>query len=565
MRRHFDASVAICVLCVICGEFAVPTAARAQGSATIRGRVVNADSVTPARGVVVAAADSTGREIARALTGADGRFAVNLAAPGRYALRALKIGLRPTSLPSIDIAEDEAHEVLVVLGTESVRLDAVRVEGEASCRISQDSARTVARLWEQAKGVLAASTMAAGGRIYENTLLRYRNYVPFDRRRVVQEVASVAETAGSNGFVSVHEDSLAAEGYIITHGPRREFRAPDAAVLLSPGFAGTHCFRIVPPPRGRPELIGIGFRPSSTRRGISDIDGTFWLDRESAELRRLEFKYVNLPPRMRRDDAEGWVEFARTSTGDWIVSRWAIRTPVNDAEEQVMRNMPARVIGMITAGGITHSVAHEDSVLYTNLATSVTVQLTETDSLNGAVGSTVSIQGTPRTGYADSARSVTFANLPAGKYRFQAWTPLMLWINADPVEQDVEVVDGADGSVEIRMPTAASVNTCVKGQTFVYGTVTRSNGAAAVAVTVRIDHVSNRTAVAGVEDMDRRFPATGIAFTDRYGRWKVCVSPGPVSFALAMNGLVGPRHSMSLISSGGFVRLDLSEDELIRP
>jgi len=544
---------------------AVPSVSRAQGSATIRGRVVYADSATPAAGVVVAAADSSGREIARALTGPDGRFAVNVAAPARYVLRALKIGLRPTSLPPIDIADSDTRELLVVLGTESVRLDAVRVEGETSCRISQDSAQTVARLWEQAKGALAASTMAAGGMLYESTLLRYRNYAPFDRRRVVEEFASVVETAGANGFVSLHEDSLAAEGYIVTHGPRREFRAPDAAVLLSPAFAGTHCFRVVPPPRNRPDLVGIAFRPANTRRGISDIDGTFWLGRESAELRRLEFKYVNLPPRMRRDDAEGWVEFARLPTGDWIVSRWAIRTPVNDAEAQVMRNMPARVIGMNTAGGITHSVAKDDSVIYSSAAARVTVRLIETDSLNGTFGSAVSIHGTQRTGYTDTTRAVTFANLPAGRYRLQAWTPLMLWIKADPVEHDVDVSDDDDGVVEISMPTAASTNTCAKGATFVYGAITNSNGAPASFAGVRIDHVSSRAPVTGAADMDKRFPATQLVWADAHGRWKTCQMPGPVSFALAMRNLVGPRHSMSLMSSGGFIRLDLSEDELIRP
>ncbi|MDA1082683.1 MAG: carboxypeptidase regulatory-like domain-containing protein [Gemmatimonadetes bacterium] len=559
------------MVCVLFGELAVSTASgaqgvtAAQGTATIQGQVVNVDSTTPVPGVVVALIDSTGRERARALTGVDGRFSLTVAAPARYSLRALKIGLRPTVLPLIDVADGETSTERVVLGTESVRLDAVRVEGETSCRISQDSAQTVARLWEQAKGVLAASTMAAGGKFYETTLLRYRNYVPFDERRVVSETGSIVETAGANGFVSLSEDSLALEGYIVTAGPRREFRAPDAAVLLSPSFAGGHCFRVVPPPRDRPDQVGIAFQPSSARRGISDIDGTFWLDRESAELRRLEFKYVNLPPRMRRDDAEGWVEFARLPTGDWIVSRWAIRTPVNDHEAQVMRNMPARVIGMTTAGGMTRSIAQDDSVIYLNSAASLTVRLTDSDSLNGVVGSAVNILGTQRLGYTDSTHSVTFENLPLGKYRLQAWTPLMLWINADPVERDVDVNNDTGTDFEIKMPTAAATNTCVKGWTFVYGAVTRSDGSPAKFAAIRIDHISSRAAVSSAAEMYRKFPAAAIVYSDQYGRWKTCQLPRPTSFALAMGAFVGQRHSMSLMSGGGFLRLDFSENELIRP
>ena len=80
-----------------------------------------------------------------------------------------------------------------------------------------------------------------------------------------------------------------------TLGEADAFFAPDASVLLSPSFASTHCFGLVAPPPGREALIGIEFRPNAPRRGHPDIEGTFWLDRASAELRSLDFRYTELP------------------------------------------------------------------------------------------------------------------------------------------------------------------------------------------------------------------------------------------------------------------------------
>ena len=70
-----------------------------------------------------------------------------------------------------------------------------------------------------------------------------------------------------------------------------EFWAPDAGVLLSDSFLDTHCLRIR---AGGSELVGLDFEPVPNR-DVADIAGTLWLDPATAELQRVDFRYVNLP------------------------------------------------------------------------------------------------------------------------------------------------------------------------------------------------------------------------------------------------------------------------------
>ncbi len=543
------------LLLMVCAAVGTPAGARAQATATLRGRVVFADSITPARGVVITVTDASDVVVARALTGDAGEYRA-LVPPGRYVIRALRIGLRPTVGPSVEPADGSTTDVpLIVLGTDAVRLDEVRVEGGTSCQIRADSARAVAGIWEQAKAVLGASTVSAGGTPYQSTLIRYQNYVPTGELRIARESTTVVRTSGSNGFISLHADSLAAEGYMVTSGVRSEFRAPDAAVLLSPTFAADHCFRIVAPPRARPEWIGVGFRPSTTRRGVVGIAGTFWLDRASAELRRLEFTYVNVPSTLRRDDAEGWVEFAPLSTGDWVVSRWVIRTPVNDPEAR-RGGAPA---GMTTAGGITRSVFQGDAAIYTDVGPSVTLQITGSDTMNAVAGTQVAISGSSRAGYADASGRIEFSSLPPGRYRFQFWTPMMDWLNVGPVERDVEVTLEPNHVEQVRMPSAREVAMRVcRGGALVVGSVTKSDGSPWPNATLELFTTRTVRTSRNAE----RVAVTNVVRADQYGRWYTCGSADAMRVALRRGEVTGPKHSVLLSLSRTFARLDLSEREL---
>jgi hypothetical protein len=97
-------------------------------------------------------------------------------------------------------------------------------------------------------------------------------------------------------------------------------------VLLSDDFLDTHCFRMVRAEKDRPGAVGLGFEPVKGRR-VPEIKGTLWVDRGSAELRMLDYEYVNVPSAVRTPGLGGRSEFARLATGDWIIKDWYIRLP----------------------------------------------------------------------------------------------------------------------------------------------------------------------------------------------------------------------------------------------
>ncbi|HEY4658090.1 MAG TPA: carboxypeptidase-like regulatory domain-containing protein [Gemmatimonadaceae bacterium] len=294
----------------------------------VRGQVLHPDSATAAVGIIVVATDEKGAFLARALTSERGDFELALPGAGRYTVRALRIGYRPTILPALTLAEGETRTIRIVLGGAAVTLAPVRVRGESVCRIRQDSGQQVASLWEEARKALTASQLSSSsGRL----LAHWTVYDTVTDRsgRVVLEGTERSMTGFSDHpFVSIPADSLARAGYV-----RREldngvmYYAPDADVLLSESFAELHCFHVEPPSASRPEWIGVGFRPARDRRGVTDIEGTLWLDRASAELRLLELRYSPQPQEYDEARIGATVEFLRLPTGNWLVNRWVIRMP----------------------------------------------------------------------------------------------------------------------------------------------------------------------------------------------------------------------------------------------
>src|SRR6185369_15298413 len=63
------------------------------------------------------------------------------------------------------------------------------------------------------------------------------------------------------------------------------------------------------------------------RRDIRDIEGTFWLDRRTAELKWMDFGYTNMPSIADKASPGGRVEFLRLGTGSWLIGKWNIRMP----------------------------------------------------------------------------------------------------------------------------------------------------------------------------------------------------------------------------------------------
>src|SRR5690349_12487393 len=77
-------------------------AAGGVGAQTVRGVVLYPDSAKAA-GVIVIATDARGATAAQSLTSESGRYDLRLPGAGRYDVRVLRIGFRPTIVPAFDI------------------------------------------------------------------------------------------------------------------------------------------------------------------------------------------------------------------------------------------------------------------------------------------------------------------------------------------------------------------------------------------------------------------------------------------------------------------------------
>jgi hypothetical protein len=330
----------------------------------LRGEVVLPDSSTRASGVIIVATDARG-VVTRALSALNGGFLLKLPHPGQFGVQALRIGFRPTVFDPVSVAEGETKSLHITLTDTPVSLAAVTVRGENVCHIGQDSALLVAKIWQEARTAIAATQLTASD---EPLVAKWMVYDSLgDRSTKAMQGGRIALYEGptTSVFRSVSADSLERVGYVTSGRDSLRFEAPDANVLLSDSFAGTHCFYAQPPTGEHTDWIGVGFQPSTARAGLADILGTVWLDRQTAELRRLDFRYTRLPLGLSSVQPGGTVEFMRLSSGNWIINRWSIRIP--RAEKIAVARGLAAVYAPVAIqlrGGAVTEVRHVGIVLF---------------------------------------------------------------------------------------------------------------------------------------------------------------------------------------------------------
>jgi hypothetical protein len=353
---------------------------------TLRGRVVRADSATAVPGVLVTALDSSGAPVATAMSAPSGDYFLRLPGAGRYQLRALHIGFRPTVVPAVDVSSSGSRTRDVVLTELPVTIAGMDVREKDECGMSREETEVFVPLWEQARGALAAATLAEQSGALDVRVVTVPGHVdafkhfndPLDGPLIraphpEQDTARTSERASDRVFASTPAESLLAAGYVRRRAQGGfAFDAPSADLLLSDGFAAQHCFGLTGAPRGHAGWLGITFAPRNTRDSVVDIRGVLWLDRASAELRRLEFDYTNLPPgKFKLCDPQppraqfhepaggpicdslpasdslglgGDADFVRLPTGEWLVVRWSIRTPP-DAQKYRIAGIRVRIVG----------------------------------------------------------------------------------------------------------------------------------------------------------------------------------------------------------------------------
>lgn len=427
----------------------------------VRGRVVESISGAPVRAAVVSllVRDSTPTN-RRALTNADGNFAITTPNGGDFVIEARAIGFRRIrQLVHLDAGSTSSLELR--LERTDLTLSSVRVEGRRNCRAPERFAGTTSALWDDVWSALSATTFADDSSTTRYAAFRYRRTLDVADGRVVEEFRQQRESVAPSLFAAAAPRDLEKLGFIHEDDAGNlEVFAPDARTFLSNEFIGGHCFASTreDSTASSPARVGIAFWPqrSWTTRGI---EGVFWLDPRSRELTRIEFGYPALGAfvvsSVSIDSMRfgGIVNFSRSDAGRWFVSRWQIRAPI------LMRSNRYLVINGRRVEQDPHdsvaAISEEGGIVLTEATHLASIRGRVTDPASGesTTGSTVELPGVLDRIALDSGGTYEIANLLPGRYHLRLSRPgaegrRALWhtavvdvLEGEAVQHDVVIAD----------------------------------------------------------------------------------------------------------------------------
>ena len=346
--------LAVVLLAVLVGSAAAQS---------VVGRVVEAGTGRAVAGALVTLLEAGEVGVATGLTGPDGAFTLQAPEPGSYRIRAEAIGYRIIRSPLLTVEAGEPTRHVLALPVRPLALDELTVAGDRrACATPREQGAALQTVWEEARKALNAVSWAQreAPLVYDVEVYR-RELSPVSLEPRSRTADTVFSAPAGRPFVTLSPEELEEDGYIqrgpMGSGPYRYY-APDAEVVLSDGFVETHCFH-VERSDARPDWVGLGFRPPGSRQE-SDIDGVLWVERETAELQRLEFRYTRLPFDIDGRNLGGRLAFTRVATGEWIIAEWWIRAPRLTRRTRRLAGIEergARILQVRTADGATVFVA----------------------------------------------------------------------------------------------------------------------------------------------------------------------------------------------------------------
>ena len=292
------------------------------GAQTVHGTLVDESGGGGVAGALVVLADASGTTWARALTDAAGRFSLRAPAPGRYTLRAERVGHRAASMDVLLEAHRRA-EVRLATRPEPFVLPPVDVVADRRCTVRPGQGLAAYALWEQARRALEATAYVEEAELVEYTVRVQRRHVHFRRGRVRTYDDPPRRVTG-RPFHTLTPAELAAGGFVREEGDSIAFYGPDARLLLSDEFLDAHCL-YADPDASDLRTAALAFTPVR-RRERGSIEGVLRIDRATGELRSVEYHFTGLGGSERSTPTGGEVEFRRLPSGVWIVSGWRLRT-----------------------------------------------------------------------------------------------------------------------------------------------------------------------------------------------------------------------------------------------
>lgn len=559
--------------------------ARGAFAQTVTGHIVASTDRSAVSGAIVALLDTTGRVVVSGLAEADGAFRLDAPRSGRYSVRVDRVGFRSSTSAPVLVADGETVDVPIAIASEGISLLAVRVSADRRCVVRPQEGLAAAQLWDEARKALSATQLtqlaqaaAHARRDPHRFLIRARKFerqlTPVSLKPFHEEEFQVeAETFAP--FVSRDPELLDRDGYMSGSMETGSILyAPDAAILLSDRFLDSHCFRVEEFHRSdRSDLIGLGFEPARlTRRGRDrpprvDVSGVLWLDRSSAELRYMEYHYVDLPVEVPNEAAGGLLEFRPLPDGRWIVWRWYVRTPELQRRQSFTNPLPyatgeshlelksiheegAEIIGVLPPGSRLPSMA--------------VLQGTVFDSLRGAplAGARVFLSGTSFAAVSNADGSYTVDAIPPGKYSVSVLTPRLDSLLLDAPAHELALSAGEQRRLDFAVPSVHGLSSRLcsgvdapDSTAMLIGVVRDTSGSTATGASVRAEWQSFAKAAA-----DRLTARTQISETRAVGGGRFALCGLPPDTRLTVTARRGGNNAASPVlhlAPGEVRRVDL--------
>jgi hypothetical protein len=511
----------------------------------VRGTVDASGGGRPS-GAVVVLVDEQGLFVARTLARADGSFTLTAQAPGRYRLRAIRLGFRPSAWDTVTVGPAGVDGIRITMASVPVRLAAVAVSAERQCTTRPDSSTVAFGLWQAAQAALLGSSVAQQDSRLALTITTFQRAVntttgqllrlrqetrPGNTTRPFAATLTAAEFA-QRGFVEQEQDG------------GTFYRAPDADVLLSPTFLDSHCFSLTAPDSGHAGGIGLSFEPNREQRDVSDVRGSLWLDRRTSELRTLEWSYTNIEPAAAAAGAGGRLTFGQLPSGIWVVKDWVLRMPVVSEQRSTTASSGVTTLGTLRVrqhaervvrtveevGGVVVSVRDAEKEIWSTHGEQRKVRLVDAETRGPLVGAQVELRGTSQHAVSDSGGYTSFPYVLDGRYELLVVRPSLAKAGV-AYEAGILVQRARVEPSEIEVPGDPAVLriACADQYTgldraVVSGTIVANDGSApAHAVRVRA------TSRGDMQGIGSRGAATTVRAvwtrTDELGRYYLCGLP----------------------------------------
>lgn len=315
----------------IATAFASPAAAQ-----RINGTVREADGGPLISGGFVSLLDAAGEAVQADFTAADGLFSLTAPGPGQYRIRVQRIGYANWVTEAYEVTAGQTLTVTVEVPPRPVRLVDLRVEVTAACLDDPSEGAALATVWEEARKALETAVWAEDRGEVTFTVTEYERTLDPEYLSTLESESRVRRHVRLPPFRSLPARRLTTSGYALVDPDSSVFYAPDANVLLSREFRNTHCFGLRRDEVDDEPMLGVTFRPRDDR-DVIDIEGTLWLDEESAELRRVQIRYRNvpLPQGARRQLVGADLTFDRLPEGPFYVRDWWLRFPVGGYSRRI--------------------------------------------------------------------------------------------------------------------------------------------------------------------------------------------------------------------------------------